>query len=181
MQRIQMQQGDLPRDAAVILSWIVKAKRQLTVAELQHALAVEVDTEELDEANVPTAKHIIRACAPLVTIDEESSFTRLIHYALQEFFEQPGTFWFPDAHAAIARTCITYLSFQAFDTGYCHSDEELERRLKSYTLYDYAASNWGHHAREASPLCRPEVMDFLQCEAKVEASSQVLMASDGFS
>lgn len=173
MQRIQMQQGDLPRDATIILSWIVKATRQLTVAELQHALAVEAGTEELNEANVPTAEHLVQACAPLVTIDKKGGFTQLIHYTAQEFFEQPDTVWFPNAHAEITRTCITYLSFKAFDDGCSYS------KMESYKLYDYAARNWGHHAREASPLCQQEVIDFLQSEAKVEASSKELMMTKG--
>lgn len=181
MKRIRMQQGGLPRDATLIFSWIVKAHRQLTVAELQHALAVEVDAEELNEANVPTAEHMVQACAPLVTIDEKGSVTRLIHYTVQEFFEQLEPAWLPDAQAEITRTCITYLSFKAFDSGYCLSEMELQRRLETYKLYDYAARNWGHHAREASPLCQQEVIDFLQCEAKVEASSQALMAARGYS
>jgi hypothetical protein len=46
--------------------------------------------------------------------------------------------------------CVTYLSFDAFETGFCQTDEEFEARLQLNALYDYAARHWGHHARAAS-------------------------------
>ncbi|KAH6714366.1 hypothetical protein BKA61DRAFT_438732, partial [Leptodontidium sp. MPI-SDFR-AT-0119] len=54
---------------------------------------------------------------------------------------------FPEAESAIATTCVTYLSFSAFEAGYCETDDELEERLRLNPVYDYAARNWGHHAR----------------------------------
>ncbi|RYP67004.1 hypothetical protein DL771_007500 [Monosporascus sp. 5C6A] len=63
----------------------------------------------------------------------------------------------------------------AFETGVCPTDEEFEERLQSNKLYDYAAHNWGHHARESLTLCS-EVINFLDCEVKLEAASQALMA-----
>jgi hypothetical protein len=78
MERIQLQKGDLPRDAMLTLSWIVNAKRQLKVHELQHALAVEIGQPSLDKDNIPSVNHIIQSCAPLVTIDEESNVIRLV-------------------------------------------------------------------------------------------------------
>ncbi|QGA20938.1 hypothetical protein EYB26_008648 [Talaromyces marneffei] len=75
----------------------------------------------------------------------------------------------------LARSCLRYLSVPHFESGFCHTDEEFEERLRSYPLYLYAARNWGHHARQASiPI--PEVIDFLECKPKMEASSQALMA-----
>jgi ankyrin repeat protein len=47
-------------------------------------------------------------------------------------------------------------------------------------LYNYAAYNWGHHAREASILI-PEVVSFLKRKAQVEASSQGLLAEKRYS
>jgi hypothetical protein len=78
MERIQLQKGDLPKDAMLILSWIVNAKRQLKVYELQHALAVEIGKPSLDKDNIPRVNHMIQACAPLVTIDEKSNVIRLV-------------------------------------------------------------------------------------------------------
>ena len=77
-------------------------------------------------------------------------------------------------------TCVTYLSFDAFETGFCPTDEEFEARLRLNPLYDYAARNWGHHARAASTEVEQLILDFLESEAKVSASSQAMMASRSY-
>jgi hypothetical protein len=175
MERIQCQRGDLPRDAILILSWIVFAKRPIIVLELQHALAVEIGTNALDEDNIPTEDHIVKACAPLVTVDKESKVIRLVHYTTQEYFERPQKNWLPSAETNITEICITYLSFNIFDSGFCRTDDEFEERLQSNPLYDYAAHNWGHHARSTPTSC-DSVIEFLKKTAQVEASSQALIA-----
>lgn len=58
--------------------------------------------------------------------------------------------------------------------------EELEERLQSNPLYDYASHNWGHHARKGSKLIL-EVTSFLETKAQVEASSQALLARKSYS
>jgi hypothetical protein len=45
-------------------------------------------------------------------------------------------------------------------------------------LYDYAAQNWGHHAREALVEVTQLILSFLESEAKVTTSTQAMMASD---
>ena len=174
MDRIQCQKGDLPRDAMLILSWIVYAKRPITVPELQHALAVDIGKHALDESNIPPVNHIVKACAPLVTVDEESNIIRLVHYTAQEYFERPQKNWFPNAETDITKICVTYLSLSIFESGLCQTDYEFKQRLESNPLYNYAAHNWGHHARQALTLCE-EVVNFLECEIKAEAASQALM------
>jgi hypothetical protein len=62
--------------------------------------------------------------------------------------------------------CVTYLLFDAFETGFCPTDEELEARLQSNALYNYSARNWGHHARTAS-MERQLILNFLESEAKI--------------
>ena len=54
-------------------------------------------------------------------------------------------------------------------------DEEFKARLQLYTLYNYVAQNWGHHARAASSNVGPVLLDFLESEAKVSSSIQALM------
>src|SRR5947207_1509724 len=54
---------------------------------------------------------------------------------------------FPCAQTNIATHCLLYLSFDMFSEGYCRSDEELELRMQKYAFLEYAAQNWGAHAR----------------------------------
>lgn len=178
MGRIQLQKGDMPRDAILILSWVVNARRQLTVPELQEALAVEVGKSALDKDNIPTVEHITEACAPLVVIDEESNIIRLVHYTTQEYFERRRNFWLKNAQIDIARITVTYLSFTAFESGVCPSWIEVGERTEAYKLYRYAVENWGHHAQEALTrgMEARELIDFLESDQKREAASQLIMA-----
>jgi ankyrin repeat protein len=175
MERIGGQVKDQEELAKQVLSWITCAKRLLTTLELQHALAVEVGESALDEENLPQIEDMVSVCAGLVAVDKESKIIRLVHYTTQEYFERTQNHWFPNAETDITAICVTYLSFHVFKSGFCQTDAEFEERLRLNQLYNYAAHNWGHHAREALALCQ-EVTDLFKCEAKVEASSQALMA-----
>jgi hypothetical protein len=177
MERIEGQVSDQEELAKQVLSWITCAKRPLTTSELQHALAVEVDASELDEDNLSQIEDMVSVCAGLVTVDEESGIIRLVHYTTQEYFERMQYRWFPNSESDIATTCVTYLSFSVFECGFCQTDAEFEERLRLNRLYDYAAKNWGHHAREASTLCRG-VMQFLTGKGQIDASNQVLTVSE---
>jgi hypothetical protein len=120
-----------------VLSWITCAKRLITSSELRHALAVELDTSELDEENLPETGDIVSVCAGLVTVDEESGIIRLIHHTTQEYFERTWTSWFSNAPTYITKTCVTYLLFDAFQTGFCPTDGEFEARLQLNPLQLY--------------------------------------------
>ncbi|KAF3207592.1 hypothetical protein TWF191_000981 [Orbilia oligospora] len=145
MERIEHSRGF----AKPVLLWIVYAKRFLSPSELQHALAIEMETSELDESNLPDISDIISVCSGLVTIDEDSNVVRLIHYTTQEYFERTGSRWFSDAHNYIADRCLTYLSYDVFKIGPLDY-EDFKEMLSLNILYEYAVLNWGYHARRAS-------------------------------
>jgi Ankyrin repeats (3 copies)/Ankyrin repeat len=180
MERINGQKPGLKELATRVLFWITCAKRPLTTSELQHALAVEVGEPKLDEENLPQIEDVVSVCAGLVTVDEESGIIRLVHYTTQEYFKQTRERWFPDAETDITKVCLTYLSFHAFESGFCQTDAEFEERLRLNQLYDYVAHNWGNHAREALTLSQ-QVIDFLESEPKTEAASQALLAIKWYS
>jgi ankyrin repeat protein len=144
--------------------------------ELRHALAVEMNESELDQDILPDIEDMVSACAGLVTIDQQGDIIRLVHYTAQEYFERTQDSWFPNAHNDLTVTCVTYLSFDDFETGFCPTDEDFDERLQLNPLYIYAARNWGHHAYVASQEVDPLIMSFLDSAAKVSASSQALMA-----
>jgi ankyrin repeat protein len=174
MKRVEHQGPKSTKFAKTILSWMVCAKRQLTLPELRHALAFEVGDPQLDLENLPLPQDIVSVCAGLVTIDPGSGIISMVHYTTQEYFERTRNQWFPTADYDMARACATYLSFEIFQTGPCPTDTEFEERLRIYQLYDYAARFWGHHAREAASQDR-SILEFLQSQAKAEASSQALL------
>lgn len=179
MTRIKDQRTDLLDLAIKVLSWITYSKRPITISELQHALAVESGMTEFDNDNIPEINGILSICAGLVTVDNEGNIVRLVHYTTQEYFERRWTDWFPDPQAYIATVCVTYLSFNAFASRECKNDQQFYERLRSYPLYHYAAQNWGHHSRASLSLGKemPMILDFLEDDDKVVASSQALMVT----
>lgn len=176
MKRIEHQGPKSVKFAKSVLAWITYAKRPLIASELQHALAVEMGSSKFKEEHVPQLRDLVSVCAGLVTVDEDSGVIRLSHYTAQEYFEQTRKQWFPHAKNDIAKICITYLSYDTFGTGISLTDTAFETRLQSFQLYDYAAHNWGHHARESSTIDHL-IVDFLMKQTKVEASSQALFAT----
>jgi hypothetical protein len=145
MERIEGQEAGFRELARQVLSWVVHAKRPLSRLEIQHALSVKAGMLELDEDFLPESEDLVSVCAGLVTIDEKSDIIRLVHFTTQEYFERTLISWFPDAQRDIVTTCITYLSFNAFKTSFCPTDEEFEARLSLNPFYDYASRNWGYH------------------------------------
>ncbi|KAL7931911.1 ankyrin repeat-containing domain protein [Trichoderma chlorosporum] len=177
MQRVKSQKDGFCQLAEKVLVWITCAQRPLTVSELQHALAVEVGGRKLDEDNLQQIEEMISVCAGLVIADEESDIIRLVHYTTQEYFEQTKNHWFPTGESDITNICVSYLSFDDFASGPCQTDYEFDRRIYMNCLYDYAARNWGHHARKGSDL-NPKIVDFLESKDKLESSIQALRADE---
>ncbi|KAF4995561.1 hypothetical protein FDECE_12760 [Fusarium decemcellulare] len=177
MERINRQEQGLQKLAMRVLSWITCAKRQLTTKELQDALTTKRDNRSLDPRDVIRIKEMVSVCAGLVTVDKESRIIRLAHYTTQQYFNDRRYRLFPNAEAHITATCVTYLSFSAFEKGPCQTGRQFRERLQSHRFYDYAARNWGHHARETSLQDGRLVVDFLESDTKASASRQAMMAS----
>jgi ankyrin repeat protein len=180
MARIRGQNPDSYDLAQQVLSWIICAERPLSPSELQHALAIELDEIELDEENLPELEDIVSVCMGLINVETTSNTIRLVHYTAQEYFDRTWRTHFPDGPERIALACATYLLFDAFQTGHCHTDEEYESRLHENTLFDYSARYWGYHARVANSDEEEVIMRLLKNENNLSATSQVLLASTSY-
>ncbi|KAF5637154.1 ankyrin repeat [Fusarium sp. NRRL 52700] len=150
MDRINQQQPDHIILAKQVLFWIAHAKRELTVRELQHALAMSSVQREPCKADLPFDETLVTVCAGLVAVDEAKKTIQLVHYTVQEYINQRPCQLLPVTELDIARACIAYLSFSSFEGSYYESWYDMEDRLKPYPFYHYAAKNWGHHARDSS-------------------------------
>ena len=123
------------------------AKRLLTVNELQHALAVEVETSELDMGFAPPIEDTIAVCAGLLILDQERNWVGLVHYTAQEYLGNIRSSWLPQAQEHITKTCLTYLSFHIFNRGDRLGTGLSFDILRQFALFRYAARHWGDHAR----------------------------------
>ncbi|EPS42586.1 hypothetical protein H072_3388 [Dactylellina haptotyla CBS 200.50] len=153
------------------LSWIVRAKRQLTTQELGDAIAVETGTKELDRSKIPAIVFLVSKFRGIVTIEQTSGIIRLVHHTAQEFFDRTWMSWFPRADLIIGYSCLTYLLYDDFKAGVCGTTEGLAKRMEEYALYNYAANNWGNHKSvDGSEL----VLEFFANQGCMSASCEIL-------
>ncbi|KAL2844564.1 ankyrin, partial [Aspergillus pseudoustus] len=172
--RIKGQNPGASNLAMDVLMWLTCARRQLSPWELQEALGVEPGTAYIDKENLPHVKDMVAACAGLVVVDEESEVIRIVHRTAQDYFESNQNHWFPSAESHLTIICATYLSFDIFATGFCVNDQEFESRMEQNPLYEYAARNWGHHARAAGSETAHITQSLLKSNARICAMSQAL-------
>ncbi|EHK16897.1 uncharacterized protein TRIVIDRAFT_162206 [Trichoderma virens Gv29-8] len=178
--RINEQSVQMKDFAMKVLLWVTFAKRALTTSELRHGLATKQGMNDLDHEDLPDLGDIGRVCVGLVSVDQKSGIIQLVHYTAQKYFENTQSRWFPGADSVLLGACITYLSFEGFESGFCQSDSEFEERQTKYPLCNYAASNWGNHATKDEKPSK-EVLEFLKSPAKVEASVQAQLAVKQYS
>ncbi|KAJ7107888.1 ankyrin repeat-containing domain protein [Mycena epipterygia] len=160
MERIDHQGEDDKQLAYLTLMWVVNAKRPLSVGELQEALAIEPDTTALDPDNVLDISIILSVCAGLVTVDEEASVIRLIHYTTQDYLDSIQSQRFPNAQTAITSSYLTYLSFQEFSTLPTDGDEVAKLVLK-HPLLEYSQYCLAHAVGQPEVDLQEMIISFL--------------------
>jgi len=145
------------------------------VAELICAIAagyLDPDENYLDNEAFVDRDVLIDVCAGIVTVDRESTIIRLVHYSTQQYFERNRTAIFPDAQSHISRVCLRYLSLEAFFVP-CTGIVELSDRIAQNTLFDYAAKNWGYHAKNSPEQeVLKEIYAFFQLGSHLRSSVQ---------
>ena len=193
MQRVESQKPGFKNLAKRALGWVIYACRLLTVSELRHTLAIEVGTSAFDEENVDDIEEIVSVCCGLIAIDPETSTVRLVHYTTQEYFKKTGSEHFPDATEDVAASCLTYLLYDAFGTGWtrCKLNPEsepeesrpIEARLVKYQFLGYSACFWAQHAAEYSINVEHRVREllarFFADDFKVSSAAQALFNVKG--
>ena len=58
--------------------WLTYALRPLTINELRHALAVQLNVATFDDDDVPTEEAIVSVCCGLIVVEGESQTVRLV-------------------------------------------------------------------------------------------------------
>jgi ankyrin repeat protein len=149
MKRISDQSKEKETLALRTISWISRAKRDLSPFELQHALAVIPEASDIDEDDVADLDEIIAVCAGLVAFDQETNIIGLVHFTVQEYIENHSESFSNPFDDEIALTCMTYLSFDTFRTWRQFMNDQgiLDKTkvLDQYPFYSYAAQSWGFH------------------------------------
>ena len=155
MQRIDAQPTDDRRRGYKVLGLISRARRPLSLTELQHALAVTSfrDSEAYEETDVfyaiDQAKTILGSTAALVILENDDTEVQLVHRSLEDYvhLDENRKRWFPTADVDIAKACMTYLNL-VLPRNPC-SDDDLVSRNSKFPFLQYASQYWGDHVRDA--------------------------------
>ena len=186
MGRIQSMPTEHRETAECFLSWIAYTDRALTVPEIEQATVTYLTLEDGEEASAIDVDDIISAndlssmCAGLVTVEGEKVL--LVHYTAVTYLNNTREKWFPNAYAKLARTCLTYLLFDDFNTGACTGETEdidFEQRTRDFPLLGYASLWWGRFAyhMEGAEL-REMARNFLSSKPHIDTSVQALWYTD---
>ena len=199
MQRVDDQMEGFRILAKQLLGWLTYSERLMTVEEVQHALAIEPGTPDFDEENLGDIDEVVGFCAGLVIVDEETQIIRLVHYTTQEYFRRNGDRILASARQEIAISCLTYLLYDIFGTGWFHEAEEgnnsggdeweigerygwqsfesVKARAQKYPFLKYASRYWATHAR----ICEQQnvktlTMSLAKDERRISSASQVMLS-----
>jgi ankyrin repeat protein len=146
-----------------LLQWVFFATGSpLKFEELRFAIAVKEGMKDLDTKRQLPFPSFIDLALGLLVVDHNGLWgdtVRFAHLTIKDYLSEHASQYFPDGHAPLARTCLTYLNFTALS-----SDSGRARFLRSGDLFIFfwhVAFNWGHYVRQAED-------DIKTCDIAVE-------------
>jgi hypothetical protein len=119
----------------------------LTPKQLRFAIAIKEGMEDLDPKKHLPFPNFMDGTLGLLVVDHEER-VQFSHVTIKDYLTKHRRKYFPNGHALLARTCLTYLSFSAFSKGTGRT-----RFLNGgdlFPFFNYAGFQWGDHARESN-------------------------------
>ncbi|KAH8200518.1 hypothetical protein TruAng_005295 [Truncatella angustata] len=177
---INLSDEDSDKDGILtVLSWLTFSRRPLSSDEINGTLCINLNPRVTELS--PRHKISDRLdwyqyrslAADLIRYDREYS-PALVHFSAQEYLVRalPHVMTPSHPHVAIAETCIAFLSLSDLQSGPCSTPTAFKDRLRKFPLYDYAAQNWGHHARKSAMGASNTIDEFPQRGNLVAGSFQ---------
>jgi hypothetical protein len=190
--RIMEQRVDYAKLASQVLSLMSFAKRNLTMPEMQHALALSTIQRNkgrsmlnVDDKGVANA--IISSCNGLLEIRPESQEVTLVNDSASVLVRSDASGYFkPHMSSHLKRQlsiqsfhsnklqeiCITCLAHSEFKSGPCRNERLLEERFTRYPFYKYACKYWAQHVLNLKEEHKKLLWEFLKNDQSVAAAYQ---------
>ena len=163
-----------------LLRLVAYAQRPLSTKEVEHALGISPETDELLEEEIIPARDLISRCAGLVTLDQNYEVV-FSHYTIDVYFATRRDDMFEDGHKYMAEVCLHYLNLQELRKGPVQGEEEgaqYDARLKAYPFLEYASLFWGPHAHASQDSQILELAyEFISNDERRSTSVQALWFS----
>ncbi|KAL8825600.1 MAG: hypothetical protein Q9170_007731 [Blastenia crenularia] len=181
MERIEATSLSNPNDTSSSLAkralmWVACSYRPLSLAELQEALAIDLDKPGAKSSYRYDKETLLEITAGLLYVNGDESSVNLCHSTALEYFSKNQETWFPGATSKITRCCLQYLSRPelAEPCQGLREEEEFEKRKIQYPFLAYAYLYWGNHAYNAGSDIEVQdaVIQYLEDTLKVDSFIQ---------
>ena len=174
--------------ATKVLSWILHARRPLTIDELREAISVRPFRQTALQPKLFIREDaLVKYCHGLITIDENDESdkprtVRFTHSTIREFLEK---FYLDKllTNVDLAKICLTYLTLDEFELGPCHDTYTLLRQMGQHRFWSYCVENWGAHTRGEAEEDQEVVKGVCNLLASTEARAsmhQLILSQHGF-
>ncbi|KAL9079454.1 MAG: hypothetical protein Q9157_001663 [Trypethelium eluteriae] len=166
-----------------ILFYVSKAKRELTIAELLHLIAIEPEEEtaRINRDRLKQPQKLRSVTSYLVSVDDisnencavrffnESARAFLMSYDLKSEYKRVARI--NAGGLEFSLLCLTYLHYDMFQKPSDDLDA-LEKRLEEHPFASYAAQYWGDHLNDA-------MEEHPQTGTRIEKLAMELLSDDG--
>ncbi|KAH7400219.1 ankyrin repeat-containing domain protein [Cadophora sp. MPI-SDFR-AT-0126] len=180
---MKQESGDLARQ---IFSLVYHAKRNLTLLELQQALATQNGDPGHDADDVVHEGDILKVTKGLIGIDrleptgeDPDVLVRFDHLTRREYFDKTWQTWFETGQVDFANKCLSFLNFEVFATP-CAS-EAFKVKEKELPFISYAVQFWGEHVRDVgqtSAKIMAKAVAYMKDASRVDAYIQAAWAAN---
>lgn len=153
LNRIDEEDMEYAKEALQLLAFSV---RPMVLNELTDGVAVEIGSSHYDEESQLPPYSLLEILGPLVRFNADLEEVTLAHRTLKTYLTsdtilQTSAKYFhlleSSANDAIAKKCLTYLSFDDFAGGPCEVSD-IGQRLLRYPFLRYATYHWKAHITE---------------------------------
>lgn len=172
MEKIEKQSCHKEQISTYVLAWLSCAMRCLTLPELQYAITLQAERDGVNLPMINDSTFIVSACLGLVTVNLMNDAVQLVHPTSYDYFHQSQVELESEAHHNVSQTCMEHLS----KCGRLSDPTAGTERFSPGLFHQYAAQNWGHHARMSSISLTNAIVELMADENLVTEISQHIFA-----
>ncbi|KAM0228211.1 hypothetical protein ACHAP5_012006 [Fusarium lateritium] len=160
--KFDVDHGDLNtiEDIVSVCAGLVTVDKESSIIRLVHYTTQQYLERTLDfwvqatRVEVAASHNLVRTGSMAMPIDRHGQAVELIGYTKREYLEKTQGSGSTNANAEIAKSCLTYLLFPAFNIDFSSLDEYLQgvrQGEATYPLLGYCLDYGAEHARLAPP------------------------------
>ncbi|KAF2642210.1 hypothetical protein P280DRAFT_449775 [Massarina eburnea CBS 473.64] len=139
--------GVVPRsrsdNAKMLLGWLTCAKRTLRWCEIQGAVSIDLEDGTMS-SDLQFQEDCKDLCASLVERSSDGSVA-LVHSTTKRYLINKGHVCVPEVEFDMAHLCLTYMSFEQFDSQASQDVIQTAIYRGDYSFADYASCFWALH------------------------------------